>query len=178
MPIHKETIAIDMDNVIADVESQYIIWYEKHYGVLVKREDIRGLPELEAFPIKDAVMEFLFTPGFFRSVPVMEGAIESVKKLSEKFEIYIVSAATQFPQSLPEKQEWLQEFFPFITWRNIIFCGDKSVIATDFMIDDHVKNLDYCKGTPLLFTASHNVDIDRHTRLNNWDEVLKFFENI
>jgi len=91
-------------------------------------------------------------------------------------EIYIVSAAMEFPNSLGEKREWLGEFFPFISWRNMVFCGDKSIFDTDYLIDDHVKNLDYCKGIPLMFTAAHNVHINRHTRVNNWQEVLDYFK--
>jgi 5'(3')-deoxyribonucleotidase len=44
------------------------------------------------------------------------------------------------------------------------------------MIDDHVKNLDTFRGKGLLYTACHNINIDRHTRLNNWDEVVTWFE--
>jgi 5'-nucleotidase len=177
MNLEKKSIAIDMDNVIADVESHYIDWYEKQYGVKVAKSDIRGLPETEAFPDKEAIMKFLYTPGFFRTVPVMPGAQGALKKLMEQFEVYIVSAAMQFPQSLAEKQAWLAEHFPFISWRNIIFCGDKSIIATDYMIDDHTKNLDCCRGKALIYTASHNVAVSHHTRINNWEEALGFLEN-
>lgn len=171
-----KSIAVDMDNVIADVESHYIDWYERDYGVRIDKERLLGLPELEAFPDKTAVRRFLYTPGFFRTVPVMPGAREAVQKLTQRYKVYIVSAAMEFPQSLPEKYEWLQEHFPFITWRQIIFCGDKSIINTDYMIDDHVKNLDYCRGKGLLYTACHNININHHVRLNNWDEVLAWFE--
>jgi 5'(3')-deoxyribonucleotidase len=44
------------------------------------------------------------------------------------------------------------------------------------MIDDHVKNLDCCKGRPFQFTAGHNISIDRHTRVNNWKEVISILE--
>jgi 5'(3')-deoxyribonucleotidase len=82
----------------------------------------------------------------------------------------------EFPQSLPEKLEWMQEHLPFISWRHIVFCGDKRIIGTDYMIDDHVTNLDTFTGKGLLFTACHNVNIARHTRLNNWSEVVQWFE--
>jgi 5'(3')-deoxyribonucleotidase len=105
----------------------------------------------------------------------MEGAREAVEELMKDFDVYIVSAAMEFPQSLPEKYEWLKEYFPFIDWKNIVFCGDKSVIDTDYMIDDHVKNLDSFKGRPFLFTAGHNINVDRHTRVNDWKEVLESY---
>ena len=172
----KKTIAIDMDGVLADTERHFIDWYERDYGVRVKREDMLGLLEPDAFPDKTAVYKFVFTPGFFRTIPVMEGAIEAVKALMETYEVYVVSAAMEFPQCLSEKKEWLQEHFPFISWRNIVFCGDKSIINTDYMIDDHSKNLDYFKGKTIMFTAAHNVYKTDHQRVDNWADVMALFE--
>ena len=170
----KKTIGIDMDGVLADIESHFIDWYERDYGVKVDRKDMLGVLESEGFPDKTAVRKFVNTPGFFRTIPVMSGAIEAVKKLMETYEVYIVSAAMEFPQCLSEKQEWLQEYFPFINWRNIIFCGDKSVVVTDYLIDDHCKNLDFCKGKAIMYTAAHNVNHSHHQRVDNWDDVLNF----
>ena len=59
----RKSIAIDMDNVIADVATQYITWYERAYGIKVAPEALLGVPELEAFP-DGTVRQFLFTPGF------------------------------------------------------------------------------------------------------------------
>jgi len=171
MKTGKKSIAIDMDGVIADVEKHYIDWYEKDYGVKIDRKTMEGLMEHEAMPEKGAIMKFLTTPGFFRTVPVMEGAIEAVKDLMQDYEVYIVSAAMEFPLSLYEKHQWLAEHFPFISWKNIIFCGDKSIIDTDFLIDDHLKNLDFCKGKALMFTAFHNINHTTHQRVNNWKEI-------
>jgi len=70
----------------------------------------------------------------------------------------------------------LREHFPFISWKNIILCGDKSIIGTDYIIDDHVKNLDTFKGKALMFSAGHNIGIDRHARVNNWKEVISFLK--
>jgi 5'(3')-deoxyribonucleotidase len=96
--------------------------------------------------------------------------------LQENYDIFIVSAAMEFPNSLIEKHDWLQEHFPFISWKNIVFCGDKRVIDTDYLIDDHLKNLDFCKGMPILFTASHNINVTKHKRVDNWQEVLALLE--
>jgi 5'(3')-deoxyribonucleotidase len=171
-----KSIAIDMDNVIVDIESQYIDWYYRQFGVLIPKEELIGKPETKGFPDPAAVYQFLYTPGFFRTAKPLPGALQVVEQLAASFQVYIVSAAMEFPQSLTEKYEWLREHLPFISWKNIIFCGDKRVIGTDYMIDDHVKNLDNFRGKGLLFTACHNVNIDRHIRLNNWNEVLQWFE--
>ncbi len=174
----RKSIAIDMDNVIADVETHFIDWYEKHFGLRIERETMAGKPEMEAFPDSEAVWKFLFTPGFFRTVPVMEGSQEVIQQLMEDYDVYIVSAATEFPQSLNEKRLWLDEHFPFISWRNMIFCGDKSIVHTDYMLDDHEKNLRSCKGEPLLYSAMHNVNVNHYQRLNNWEEVSEYFQKL
>jgi 5'-nucleotidase len=175
MTAKKKSIAIDMDGVISDTTAQLILWYERGHGQKIGRDFFLGKPEHESLP-GNLVMEFVHTPGFFRSAPIIEGAKQAVFELMKDFDVYIVSAAMEFPQSLPEKHDWLREHFPFIPWTNIIFCGDKSIIGTDYMIDDHVKNLDCCKGQPVLFTSGHNVNIDRHIRVNDWKEVIAFFK--
>jgi len=171
----RKSIAVDMDGVIADTVMQFINWYDKDYGIKIGVEAFHGKPEIEVFP-EGVMKKIVYSPGFFRNVPVMYGAQEALKELMQYFDVFIVSAAMEFPQSLPEKYDWLKEHFPFIGWRNIIFCGDKSVIGTDYMIDDHVRNLDFFKGKTILFTAGHNIDIDRHTRVNNWEEAMSFFK--
>lgn len=172
----KKSIAIDMDNVIVDIETNWIGWYEKEFGVRIDKQDLLGIPEDDAFPDPVAARSLIYKTGFFRDAPMIQGAAEAVLKLQENYDIFIVSAAMEFPNSLIEKHDWLNEHFPFISWKNIVFCGDKRIIDTDYLIDDHLKNLDFCKGTPILFTASHNVHVTKHKRVNNWNEALALLE--
>ncbi|MCD0471419.1 5'(3')-deoxyribonucleotidase [Flavobacterium sp. JAS] len=172
----KKTIAIDMDGVLADIEVQLIEHYNKANGTALSKESIRGLAEEEAFKDRALLRAVLNADNFFRTLPVMPDAVESLRRLQENFEIFIVSAATEFPVSLAEKIAWLGEHFPFIKWDNIILCGSKRIINTDYMIDDHCKNLDYCMGKPIMFTASHNVNQTHHLRVNNWKEAVEVLE--
>ncbi|UAB83473.1 5'(3')-deoxyribonucleotidase [Zunongwangia sp. SCSIO 43204] len=172
----KESIAIDMDGVMADVETHFLNWYNKEYQDKLTHEDLKGKTEAKAFPVKGIIRKYANTPGFFGTVPVMDGAVEAVKKLQEKYDVYVVSAAMEFPKSLIEKRNWLQNHFPFIDWRNIVLCGNKHIIKTHYMIDDHPKNLDPFKGETLLFEAFHNLKVKNHSRAKNWDDVLHFFE--
>jgi 5'(3')-deoxyribonucleotidase len=171
----KKRILIDMDHVMADITTQYINYYKEATGVEMKRADLFGKPEDLAFEKPELIRGFLYTPGFFRTAQVIEGSQDVIRKLNENFELFIVSAATEFPQSLSEKQEWLQEHFPFISWRQIIFCGSKKPISGDYMIDDLLRNLDFFDGEKLLFTATHNTQLESgdFTRVNNWSEVEK-----
>ena len=173
----KKTIAVDMDGVLADIEAQLIEHYNEAHGTTLSKESIQGLSEEEAFQERELVRGILNKDNFFRSLPVMPDAIESLQRLQDNFEIFIVSAATEFPVSLAEKVAWLGEHFPFIKWENIILCGSKRIINTDYMIDDHCKNLDYCIGKPIMFTAFHNVDKTHHLRVNNWKEAVAVLED-
>jgi 5'(3')-deoxyribonucleotidase len=76
---------------------------------------------------------------------------------------------------MTDKQLWMHENFPFISWKQLVFCGDKSIVKADFMIDDHFKNLDHFDGRTILYTQPHNVLITntRHTRVGSWAEIEK-----
>ncbi|WP_166922040.1 5' nucleotidase, NT5C type [Flavobacterium poyangense] len=168
----KKTIAIDMDGVIADIETHLITYYKEQYGIAISKENIQGLSEEKAFPGKENLRAILNSKDFFRTLPVMTDAVESLRLLQENFEIFIVSAAMEFPLSLAEKLEWLREHFSFIGWENIILCGSKRIINTDYMIDDHPKNLDFCMGKPIMFTSFHNTDKENYLRVNTWKEAV------
>ena len=166
-------IAIDMDDVLADTTVKIIhtinslldknYSYEELMSAQLARERFR-----EDYLANNS---FLWQPGFFLDVPVKAKAIEIVEKLSEKYEIFIVSAATEFPESLKEKLIWMKQHFPFISWTHIVFCGHKYMIQADYLIDDHEKNLKTFIGTPLLFTAPHNLHIHEYQRVDTWDAV-------
>ena len=169
----KKRILVDMDGVLADVYSRFYEIHEKETGVILSAVDVTGKLEAEAFPEQ---RKWVSAPGFFRTVPVMKGSIEGLRLLNEKYDIVVVSMATEFPQSLTDKQIWLHEYYPFIIWKQVVFCGNKNIIAADIMIDDHLKNLDHFKGETIIFTQPHNILIKnpKHRRVDSWDEIKKF----
>ncbi|MNG82666.1 putative 5'(3')-deoxyribonucleotidase [compost metagenome] len=171
----KKTISIDMDGVLADIQRHYLSHYFEETGIRINENDIVGLKEADCLPDQTAVLRYLHTPGFFRSIPVAQDVQDVVKELQNYYEIFVVSAAMEFPNSLLEKREWLQEYFPFISWKNIVFCGNKGIIDTDFLIDDHLKNLDSFSGKGLMFNTFHNVNEHRFERLKNWTDAHRFF---
>ena len=98
-----------------------------------------------------------------------------MEKLNRRYEVFIVSAAMEFPQSLSEKLDWLKENFPFLTWKQFVFCGSKTVVHGDYMIDDLIHNLERFNGEKFIFTAPHNTHLNHFGRLNNWLEVAAKF---
>ena len=166
-----QRIAVDMDGVLSDTVEQFIAWEEKETGIRKTIEQVTGINELEAFPNSK---KYLHAANFFRTALVIKDSQEIMARLNDKYDVYIVSAATEFPISLTEKQAWLNEYFPFITWQQMVFCGSKEIVRADIMIDDHFKNLDFFTGhTSLLYTQPHNAHAGngRHKRVDNWQEI-------
>ena len=96
------------------------------------------------------------TPGFFANLKMDEGSRDALEILSQYSPIYIVSAATEYPNSLGKKFEWLAANFPFTDWRQIVLCGDKSIIRARYMIDDNIYHLRRFEGEKILFDSPHN----------------------
>lgn len=168
----KQQVLVDMDGVLADVYTQFIDWEYKESGTRLRLEDLQGKTETEAFP---SCNKHVRSMDFFRTAPVIPGSVEGLKYLNEKYKVLIVSSATEYPQSLTEKQEWLNKHFPFITWEQMIFCGRKDSIKGDIMIDDHPKNLRIFDGEKYIFTQPHNIFITDYKRVNSWNEIMTLF---
>lgn len=168
----RKRLLVDMDGVLADIYQQAINFEFAESGVRINLAEVNGKDEIVAFP---NAARHVRQAGFFRSAPVVEGAVETMSKLMEIYEIFIVSAAMQFPNSLEEKYYWLEEHFPFISWNNIVLCGSKIVVHGDILIDDHFKNLDPFESRTLLYTQPHNKfsPENGHERVNNWEDVAR-----
>ncbi|KAA6430316.1 5'(3')-deoxyribonucleotidase [Rufibacter glacialis] len=165
-----------MDEVMADPIEKFINLYNQDFALDLKLEALHGKEIYEAVPPEhsDKVWEYINAEGFFRDLTVIPDSQEVIKALTEKYEVFIVSAGMEFRNSLIDKFDWLQDHFPFISWRNYVLCGDKSIIGADIMIDDRPKNLITFSGErKLLFTSPHNVNILEFERVSTWQEVAE-----
>ncbi|MEY2895541.1 MAG: hypothetical protein RIS42_1260 [Bacteroidota bacterium] len=167
-------IAIDMDDVMADTTFKIILQINEKVQGAYTYDGLMTATDVEKKAFYDVYVannDFLWEPGFFEDIPVKPNAVEVIEALMVKYEVFIVSAATEFPNSMKEKLNWMAKHFPFIGWQHIVFCGHKHMILADYLIDDHEKNLKTFTGTPLLFTAPHNLHITDYERVNSWLEV-------
>jgi 5'-nucleotidase len=170
-------IAIDMDDVMADTTQKFCDLYRAEHHISIAKHDFLGREFFDAVKLahQPLVHEYPFRKGFFRDIPLIPHCQEVMRKLAKKYEIFVASAATEFPNSFHDKYEWLQEHFSFISWHNIVFCGDKSILKADYLIDDRLKNLKGFDGKSIVFTAPHNLTdaYEPFTRANSWKEIEK-----
>lgn len=169
-------IAIDMDEVIADFNSKQLRLFNRDYKENITVEDLRGTRLRELRPhLKDEIMNYLRDSAFFRDLDVIKDSQEVIKELSRHYEIFITTAAMEFPTSFTAKYEWLKEHFDFLSDMNFVFCGDKSIIHADYLIDDNVRHFERFSGQGILFTSPHNCNERGYVRVNNWQEVKNYF---
>ncbi|MCS4486415.1 5' nucleotidase, NT5C type [Staphylococcus americanisciuri] len=172
----RQSIGIDMDEVLADTLSAILVEFNQRTGSNVTPEDIAGKKIYDVMPEHAKVIrEILLEDGFFGRLDVIQDAQEVVKKLNEHYDVYIVTAAMDVPTSFHDKYEWLRTYFPFLDPQHFVFCGRKNIAATDYLIDDNPKQLSIFKGKPLMFSAPHNHGNTDFERLNNWREVEAYF---
>jgi 5'(3')-deoxyribonucleotidase len=174
MSERKLRIAIDMDEVIADPLTKFISLYNRDYQVPLDLEILPGNEIYHHVPehVNMKWFDYINEKGFFRDLPVIENSREVIKALHNRYEVFIVSAAMEFRNSLEDKYDWLAEHFPFIDWKHIIFCGEK-IVNADIMIDDRIKNFADFKGRKILFSSPHNLLLTGYERVNNWKEIAE-----
>ncbi|MFO3687787.1 5' nucleotidase, NT5C type [Staphylococcus felis] len=172
----RESIGIDMDEVLADTLGAIIKELNQRTQLGIKIQDLIGEKIYDIMPEhEEEIRDILASDGFFRRLNVMKDAQEVVQKLVQHYDIYIVTAAMDVPTSFHDKYEWLLEHFPFLDSQQFVFCGRKNIVATDYLIDDNPRQLGIHTGKPLMFTAPHNEKNNDFERLNNWKEVEHYF---
>ena len=166
-----------MDEVISDAILRFANWYKRDHGIEFTHEQLQSarFEDLLDPAHRHIVKEYAHHEDFFKDLDIIPGSQEVVAELHKKYEIFITTAAMEFPHSFKHKLNWLNNHFPYIGWRNIVFCGDKSIINADYLIDDNVGHFKRFIGQGVLFTSGHNKNVEWDVRVNSWDEVAKMF---
>jgi 5'(3')-deoxyribonucleotidase len=166
-----------MDEVMADTLAEHLRRYNQTFEEEITPRDLAGKGLWEVTPLErqKQLRAFLDAEDFFEDLALMSGAQDVLKDLSSRFEIFIATQAMTVPNSLGPKYRWLQRHFPFILPTHYVFCGNKSILRADYLIDDLPRNLQRFEGQGLLYTAPHNLTAAGFVRVNNWRDVAAFF---
>ena len=174
-------ICIDMDEVMADTVLEHLRRYNKHFGDTLAKSDLDGKWLWQVVPSDrhEQLGAFLEDPNFFGELPLMEGVQRVIERLYADHEIFVASAAMEVPRSFNAKYRWLLQHFPFLPPSQFVFCGTKSILAADFLIDDNPRQLRAFRGQGVLFTTPHNLRVSAAefgwVRVDDWAAVERFF---
>ena len=181
----RKVIAVDMDEVIADALGEHLIRYNRDFSADLTLDDLQGRRLWQAVPSdRLAIIDnYLREDDFFRVLRVMPHAQRVLERLQSRYEVFIASAAMEVPTSFAAKYDWLAEHFPFIPTSNIVFCGNKSILRADYLIDDNPRQLalfqDNQNGGPvregIIYTSPANIRITGYRRVDNWLAVEEMF---
>jgi 5'(3')-deoxyribonucleotidase len=166
-----------MDEVMADTLAEHLRRYNQTFDEAVTPQDLAGKGLFEITPVdrRQQLRAFLDAEDFFEDLALMPGAQDVLQQLSARFDIFIATQAMAVPNSLGSKYRWLQRHFPFIPPTRYVFCGDKSILRAEYLIDDLPKNLLRFEGQGLLYTAPHNLTATGFLRVDNWQQVADYF---
>ena len=173
----RKIICVDMDEVIADALGEHLLRYNRQFSSNVTVEDLHGQWIWDYVPEERqaALYEYMVSEDFFEVLKVMPEAQRVIQRLQERYDVFIATAAMEVPSSFNAKFRWLGKHFPFIRPSRIVFCGDKSILHGDYLIDDNPRQLRLFRGEGILFSSPANVGVSGFRRVNNWLDVEKMF---
>ena len=117
----KKILYVDMDNVLVDFAS----------GISKISEQLQA-------DYKDRLDE---VPDIFSLMDPLEGAIDSYKNLSQKFDTYILSTAPWKNSSAwSDKNEWVKKYLGDVAYKRLILSHHKNLNHGHYLIDDRLAN--------------------------------------
>jgi 5'-nucleotidase len=175
------TVLIDMDNVVADFDSEVLKRIGEQYPHISLVSTRPNFYIADDYPAhRGLVRGILNQPGFFHSLPIVEGAPEGLERIIDLgYEPRICTSPIDTNQSsVPEKLKWLsRNFVPIFGTRIVeqaIITRDKYLFEGRALIDDcpEINRADEAIWAHIIFNRPYN---QRATglRLNGWlDEIL------
>ncbi|HWB33567.1 MAG TPA: hypothetical protein VG714_10355 [Acidobacteriaceae bacterium] len=176
-PHSGQRICVDMDEVMADAVAEHLLRYNRDFDAALTKEDLQGKRFWQVVPTPhhDALDDYLRAEDFFAVLDVMPDSQRVMAALQRHYEVFIATAAMEVPTSFNAKFEWLERHFPFIPHTHIVFCGDKSILKADYLIDDNPRQLERFRGVGVLYDAPHNINVTGYTRVRSWLEIEQLF---
>ena len=169
--------ALDMDDVLVDTVSAQLGWFRAHHGLTWTAAELQGRQLDELVPAEPWAdhLRTLREGAFFADLPEMSGAVETARVLCARYEVFVTTAAMEFPASISHKFGWLRRHLPFVDPLRIVFCGDKSVLDVDYLVDVNARHFRRLRGQGILFDAHHNEAVSGYPRVRGWDGLARVF---
>ncbi len=135
-----------MDNVLVDFSSAFP---KLSKDILSKHKD------------KDNI------PGIFSLMKPMKGAVDAFKKLSKKFDVYVLSTSPwDNYTAASDKFAWVKKYLGEYADRRLILTHHKNLNKGDYIIDDRTKRgVSEFEGEHIHFGTKKFPD---------WEHVLKY----
>lgn len=176
-------ILVDMDDVLADFEGEFLRRWKAKYPdkPCIELEDRKGFHLEEQYPeeLKELVKSVYNAPGFCKSLKPIEGSLESLVEMkNEGHEVFIcTSPLTHYDSCVLEKYEWIEQYLGSEWVKKIILTRDKTLVKGDFLVDDkpEITGVITPAWEHVIFDKAYNRDVTNKKRLKNlkdWKSIL------
>ncbi len=162
----KKSILLDVDEVICF--AGFLDYANEFMNTNYEIDDIKTYYIDDTIIPQNKIKEynkFLNSKNIYENAHILPNAIESIKKLSEYYNIIICSACINpydvenSGKYFKDKYDFLIKTLPFLKPENFIFTNTKNIIKADIQIDDRVSNLVNDIPIKILFPSYHNKEI-------------------
>lgn len=162
----KKSILLDVDEVICF--AGFLDYANEFMNTNYEIDDIKTYYIDDTIIPQNKIKEynkFLNSKNIYENAHILPNAIESIKKLSEYYNIIICSACINpydvenSGKYFKDKYDFLIKTLPFLKPESFIFTNTKNIIKADIQIDDRVSNLVNDIPIKILFPSYHNKEI-------------------
>ncbi len=155
--------AIALANERYQFDPPLSIYEVNHWGKLGNRADV--------------IFEFFNDPDFYRNQPVIKGAKEFVRRLTQMTEVFVSTSIP--PEFMGIRAKRIIEEFPEIPADHIYMGSRKDKINVDILFDDGMHNVLRSNAHyPILMRRPWNQEATGMLAVNTYDEFLRLVEVI
>lgn len=144
------TIAVDVDEVVANLHDEWLRRYNNDYNDDLTKEEIKTwfISNYTKPECGEKMLHYLHDPDLYDNITPIEGALDGINYLRSQGHRVIFASSCVYGSEMP-KLNWLfnKKFLKRDpkndTCKDWISIADKSLIRTDMLIDDRYTN---CTG--------------------------------
>lgn len=180
-------LLIDMDSVLADLLSKWLVVFNADRGsskeLLEAEITSFGFDGVLSARDKKRLFSYLDIPGFFADLPVIPGSQKVLKALKEDgHDVVIVtsppSMTARAKDVIVDKLTWLHHNFPFLNKADVVFTKRKGLVLGHLLFDDAPHNLidfNAAGGLTVAMDYAYNRGVPTHYRVlnKNWDDFYE-----
>jgi 5'(3')-deoxyribonucleotidase len=175
----KFIIALDVDDLIADLVSHWLDLYNMEYDDNLRINEITDW-DITKFVLPECgskIYNFLNYPGLYSGVLPIPVAIEGVQVLKRTPNVRVIFVTAQ--DFTGGKLPWLRRYglLEDNERSDFIVCKDKYLIRADILVDDNIDNFMSFPGKSILFTRPWNRYFSEYegeqdrSRASDWYEL-------
>lgn len=171
MQKYRLRVGLDVDDILYDCNAYALRCLCEEDGIVppLTIYDIDGWGETGG--PADARLRYFGDPGFVSAQPVLPGAVEFVRELSRRADVFFVSAVP--PACMSARAMRLCRDFPWVPEGNILLGTRKDLVQLDILLDDGAHNITHSPATyPVLFRKPWNTHLSGLLSVNTYDDFL------